>query len=70
MSRDRRLIHLFIRMTELHFPGHFVSVCGLGNVPSQPHQVHILPCARYFHERRKNQGKHRVCVLVGLIMIH
>lgn len=37
--------------------------CGSGNVPSQPHQVHILP---YFHEGRKNQAKHRVCVLAEL----
>lgn len=40
--------------------------CGSGYFPSQAHQVHILPCAWYFHERRKNHAKHRVWVLVDL----
>lgn len=50
-----RLIRLFIWMTEPHFPEHPVSVCGSGNVPLQARQVHILPCARNFHERRKTR---------------
>ena len=70
LTGDQEADCLFIQMTGPHFPEHFVSVCGSGNVPLQAHHVHILPCARYFHERRKNQAKHRVCVLVGLIMIH